>query len=420
MLMLPAQGVSKTPSLNGRRIVVGVTGGIAAYKAADFVSALVQRGADVRVVMTRAARELVGPATFRSLTGHDVALELFEPVIDTTHVALACFGEVLAVVPATANFLAKAAHGIADDLLTTNVLAFRGPVLVAPAMNWRMWGNVAVQENVEKLRQRGVIIVEPEEGFLACGETGRGRLARLDTLLAAVRYALRRADLQDKPSPLTGRRVLITAGPTREYLDPVRFLSNASTGAMGFALAAEAIARGAKVSVVHGPTYLAPPPDIHAVPVTTAAEMAEAVFAALDETDIFIGAAAVADYTPAAPADQKQPKSAAPLEVRLLPTIDIIAEVRKRRPDAVIVGFAAETHDAEARAREKLRRKKMDIVVANEVGRDKGFGPGETQLTILSADGPIRQTGPMAKDDAASLVVDAIEDLLRARCGEGG
>lgn len=417
--MLLAQGVRKTPSLSGRRIVVGVTGSIAAYKAADFVSALVQRGADVRVVMTQAAKELIGPANFRSLTGHDVALELFEPIVEPVHVALACFGEVLAVVPATANFLAKMAHGIADDLLTTNVLAFLGPVVVAPAMNWRMWANAVVQENVEKLRQRGVIIVEPEEGFLACGETGRGRLARLESLLAAVRYALRRADLQDARSLLAGRRVLITAGPTREYLDPVRFLSNASTGAMGLALAAEAAARGARVSVVHGPTHLPAPPGIHAVPVTTAAEMAEAVFAALEETDIFIGAAAVADYTPAAPADQKHPKRAAPFELSLLPTTDIIAEVRKRKPDVIVVGFAAETHDAEARAREKLRRKGMDMIVANEVGREKGFGPGETQLTILYADGPIRQTGPMAKDDAASLVLDAVEDLLRARGGEG-
>ncbi|MCX7600277.1 MAG: hypothetical protein N2512_15630, partial [Armatimonadetes bacterium] len=191
-----AQGGGKTPSLKGRRIVVGVTGSIAAYKACDFVSALVQRGADVRVVMTAAARELIGPANFRSLTGHDVALELFEPIVEPVHVSLACFGEVLAVVPATANFLAKAAHGIADDLLTTNVLAFRGPIVVAPAMNWRMWANETVQENANKLRQRGVIIVEPEEGFLACGESGRGRLARLETLLAAVRYALRRADMQ--------------------------------------------------------------------------------------------------------------------------------------------------------------------------------------------------------------------------------
>jgi len=415
--MPPAQGGSKTPALTGRRVVVGVTGSIAAYKAADFVSALVQRGAEVRVVMTRAAQELIGPATFRSLTGHDVATELFEPSPEIAHVALACFGEVLAVVPATANFLAKMAQGVADDLLTTNVLAFRGPVVVAPAMNWRMWANAAVQENVQKLRQRGVIIVEPEEGFLACGETGRGRLARLETLLAAIRFALRRADLQGKPSPLAGARVLITAGPTREYIDPVRFISNASTGAMGFALAAEAAARGAKVRVIHGPTHLAPPPDISTVPVMTASEMAEAAFAALDDADIFIGAAAVADYAPAVTAAQKQPKSAAPLDLKLEPTVDIITEVKKRRPELVVVGFAAETENVEARAREKLERKRMDMVVANEVGREKGFGQGETELTIVLVDGPSRRTGPVAKDDAASLVIDALEDLLGARGG---
>lgn len=401
------------PQLDGRRIVVGVTGSIAAYKAAELVSALRQRGADVRVVMTANACKLVGPSTFRALTGRSVAVDMFDqPQFDVDHIALADFAEVLVVAPATANLLAKMAAGIADDLLTTNLLAADCAIVVAPAMNHRMWKNQAVQANVQVLRQRGIILVEPEAGFLACGESGVGRLASLSRLLAAIRLGLRRADIGDRPSPLEDKRVLVTAGPTREYVDPVRFISNPSTGAMGIALATEAKARGADVTLVHGPIHLPIPPLDECVAVTEADEMAEAVFARLNNCDIFIGAAAVADFRPAAASGRKIRKATAPLQLRLEPTTDIIAEVRQKRPDMVVVGFAAETEDLEAAARDKLQRKGLDMIVANQVGRDCGFGPGETELLLIGRGREPIATGRVLKDEAASIVIDALEELL--------
>ncbi|MCD6352486.1 MAG: bifunctional phosphopantothenoylcysteine decarboxylase/phosphopantothenate--cysteine ligase CoaBC [Armatimonadetes bacterium] len=402
------------PELKGRRVVLGVTGSIAAYKAAELASALVQRGAEVWVVMTASARQLVGEATFRALTGRQVAAEMWGTAeLDIEHIALADFAEVMMIAPATANILAKMAAGIADDLLTTNLLAVTCPVVVAPAMNARMWAHPAVQENVERLRQRGVIVVEPEEGYLACGDEGRGRLASLDRLLAAIRLGLRMKDRQGTPSPLAGKSLLITAGPTREPLDPVRFLSNPSSGAMGFALATEAAARGAHVTLVHGPTALAAPPVAEIVPVTTAEDMARAVFDRLDATDLFIGAAAVADYRPAAPSDEKIKKTQGPLELRVEPTTDIIAEVRRRRPDMPIVGFAAETGDLRGRAEEKRDRKGLDMIVANDFGPDRGFGPGKTSLLLLRRGREPIETGEVFKDEAASVVLDAVEELLQ-------
>jgi phosphopantothenoylcysteine decarboxylase/phosphopantothenate--cysteine ligase len=403
------------PNLSGRRVVVGVTGSIAAYKAAELVSSLRQRGAEIQVVMTRNACQLVGPATFRALSGRNVASEMWSQTeFDIEHVALARFAEVMVVAPATANLIGKMASGIADDLLTTNLLAADCPIVVAPAMNSRMWANAAVQENLATLRRRGVIIVEPEEGFLACGEEGKGRLASLQRILAAIRLGLRQGFLAGCESPIAGKRVLITAGPTREWLDPVRFLSNPSSGAMGFALATEAAARGACVTLVHGPTHLVPPPVDETVAVTTAAEMADAVFVRLDSADIFIGAAAVADYRPAQSHDHKIKKAGIALQLALEPTLDIISEVRRRRPGMVVVGFAAETESLEQHAREKLERKGLDLIVANYVGRDRGFGPGETQLLILSRTGQPKQTGLLPKDEACSLVIDAIEDFLQS------
>ncbi|MBC7288651.1 MAG: bifunctional phosphopantothenoylcysteine decarboxylase/phosphopantothenate--cysteine ligase CoaBC, partial [Armatimonadetes bacterium] len=250
------------PTFKGRRVVVGVTGSIAAYKAAELVSALRQRQADVRVIMTANACALVGPPTFRALSGHEVATELFGGAeYQIEHVSLARFAEAIIIAPATANVIGKIAAGIADDLLTTQILAAQCPIVVAPAMNWRMWDNPVVQKNVSALRERGVVVVDPEPGFLACGEEGGGRLASLPRLLAAVRYALRLADLAGEPSPLAGRKVVVTAGPTREHIDPIRFISNPSSGAMGFELARELRARGAEVIVVHGPTHLDPPAD---------------------------------------------------------------------------------------------------------------------------------------------------------------
>ncbi len=396
--------------------MVGVTGSIAAYKAAELVSALRQREADVRVIMTAHAQELVGPATFRALSGHDVATAMFDGAEqEIEHVSLARFAEALAIVPATANVLGKMAAGIADDLLTTNVLAVECPIVVAPAMNWRMWENPAVQENVAKLRERGVIIVDPERGFLACGEEGGGRMASLPRLLAAIRYALRVADLAGSPSPLSGKKVIVTAGPTREHIDPIRFISNPSSGAMGFEIARELRARGAEVTVVHGPTHLSPPAECEAVDVTTADEMAEAVLDRIDDADVFIGAAAVADFRPETEAPEKIHKTDAGLTLKLVRTPDIIHEVRNRRDDILVVGFAAETTDAVIRALAKLRDKGMDMIVANEVGPDRGFGEGETSVTIVRPDGHAEPTPVLPKDEIASLIVDAVEELVEAR-----
>ncbi len=395
---------------------MGVTGSIAAYKAADLVSALVQRGAEVRVVMTKAAREMVGVATFRALSGREVGTELFGNVeFDIGHVSLAQFAEAMVVAPATANVIGKMVAGIADDLLTTNLLAVECPVVVAPAMNKRMWANATVQANVATLKERSVIVVAPGEGFLACGEVGAGRLADRDALLAAIRFALRRGELAGQASPLAGKKVVLTAGPTREHLDPVRFLSNPSSGAMGYALAMEAAARGAMVTLVHGPSELAAPACVEEVAVTTAAEMAEAAFAKVAEADVFVGAAAVADYSPAETQAHKAHKKHEPVEIALEPTVDIIAEVRRRRAEMVVVGFAAETQDVEASAREKMDRKGMDMIVANRVGPTEGFGPGETTVTILVGRKSAATVGPVQKDEAASAIIDAVEGVVVGR-----
>ncbi len=395
---------------------MGVTGSIAAYKAADLVSALVQRGAEVRVIMTKSAREMVGVATFRALSGHEVGTELFGNVeFDIAHVSMAQFAEAMVVAPATANVIGKMVAGIADDLLTTNLLAVECPVVVAPAMNKRMWANATVQANVATLKERGVIVVAPGEGFLACGEVGAGRLADKEALLAAIRFALRHGELAGRANPLAGKKVVITAGPTREHLDPVRFLSNPSSGAMGYELAMEAAARGAVVTLVHGPSELSAPACVEEVAVTTAAEMAEAVFAKVAEADVFIGAAAVADYSPAETQAEKAHKKNEPVEIALEPTVDIIAEVRRRRPGMIVVGFAAETQDVEFSARGKMARKGLDMIVANKVGGGEGFGPGQTTVTILVGRDRAMTVGPAYKDEVASAIIDAVEGLVAGR-----
>ncbi len=401
------------PTLAGRRIVVGVTGSIAAYKAAELVSAIRQRDAEVWVVMTENAQQFITPTTFRALSGRDVATSMFGgQQFDIEHIALADFAETVIVAPATANLLGKMAAGIADDILTTNLLAVTCPVVVAPAMNERMWASAAVQANVALLRERGVIVLEPEEGFLACGHQGKGRLPSLERLLAAVRAALAVADRFGKESPLAGKKVIVTAGPTREHIDPVRFISNPSTGAMGFALAVEAMARGAQVTLVHGPTSLPEPPLVECVAVTSAAEMAEAVLSRIDDCAVYISAAAVADYTPASPAESKIHKDAEQLTLHLVRTVDIISRVKNKRSDAVVVGFAAETERLRQRAEEKLREKNLDVIAANDVSTAAAYGPGRTELLIMTRDGQVVQTGRVFKDEAASVVLDAVERLL--------
>ena len=398
-------------AVRGRRVVVGVTGGIAAYKTCSLVSALRQAGAQVQVVMTDNARRLVSETTFATLSGRPVARDMWADRDDIAHISLADFAEVVIVAPATANIIGKMANGIADDLLSTALLAFTCPLIMAPAMNPRMLCNPAVAANIEALQRRGVMIVEPQEGRLACGDIGAGRLPDTETLMGAIEQAL-----GVWGGPLAGKRVLVTAGPTREALDPVRFLTNPSSGKMGYALAAQAAARGAEVILVSGPTGLAAPPGVELVAVTSAEQMNEAVGARAGEVDVFIGAAAVADWRPAEVSGRKLKKSGRDeMTVRMVPTPDIIAAVGEWEPKPLIVGFAAETEDLLANAHEKMGAKHMDMIVANDVtATDAGFGSDTNRVAIVDATGGVQELELMSKDAVASRVLDRVQELLGA------
>ncbi len=387
-------------------LVLGVGGGIAAYKAAELARALLERGHNVQVVMTRAARQFVRPLTFAALTGREVITDLFprgsQPALAsaTEHIRLAQECELLVVAPATADLLARFAHGLADEFLTALYLAFPGPVVLAPAMNANMWRHPATQANVETLRQRGHLIVEPEEGPLACGMVGPGRLAELSRIVQAVEAAAaRRRDLE-------GECVLVTAGPTLEPLDPVRFISNRSSGKMGYALAEAALARGARVILISGPVHLPPPPGAELVRVETAAEMRQAVLDRLSEAGIVIKAAAVADYHLADVPRQKRKKSAARWSLELDPTPDILAEIGQIKGDRILVGFAAETENLIAEARRKLLAKNCDMVVANRV--EEAFGADDNEVTLLLRTGETIELGRASKRELADRILDAV------------
>lgn len=380
------QGTIPASGLAGRTLLVGVCGGIAAYKCAGVVSALRQAGADVHVIMTDAAQRFVTPLTFQALSNNAVHTDMFGEgtAWEIAHIGLVRKTDALLVLNATANTLAKLAHGIADNLLTTCVLATRKPVLVAPAMNTQMLEAPATQENVRTLQDRGFSFIEPGAGFLACGEVGAGRLADDGEIIGAVAHVVRRA------RSLAGDRVLITAGPTREFADPSRFLSNPSTGRMGLALAQEARARGAAVTVICGPTELRAPADVRFVAVTTAREMHAAVMEHLPRTTIFIGAAAVADFRPAEFSGTKIKKDSATRTLVLERNPDIIADVSQHRPpECFVAGFAAETENIEEHAREKLAAKHLDCIVVNRISLGGGaFGGRDNEVTILwGADG---------------------------------
>jgi phosphopantothenoylcysteine decarboxylase/phosphopantothenate--cysteine ligase len=394
--------------LRGRRIVVGVTGGIAAYKTCDLVSKLTQAGAQVRVVMTENAQRMVSALTMATLSGSPVITDMWDEHDDMAHISLADFAEVVIVAPATANIIGKLAGGIADDMLSTTLLTVDCPVAIAPAMNTRMWRSAAVRDNVAKLRERGVIIIEPEEGRLACGDVGAGRLPDTATLVEEIEQAL------GVTGPLAGRRVVVTAGPTREAIDPVRYLSNPSSGKMGYAIADAAARRGAEVVLVSGPTDLEPPTGTELVPVTTADEMNAAVEELAGQVDVFIGAAAVADWRPVQAAAQKLKKNdTARLSVELERTPDVIGEVAGWQPKPIVVGFAAETQELVANATEKLARKGWDLGVANDVSAEGvGFAGDTNRVTIIDASGETEDTGLVSKDEVAARVLDHIEQLL--------
>jgi phosphopantothenoylcysteine decarboxylase/phosphopantothenate--cysteine ligase len=392
-------------------IAVGVCGGIGAYKSVEVVRGLQKLGHDVVAIMTRSARKFVGELTFEAITRHRVLTSQFEPGAnaDIEHIALASSIDLLIIAPATANILGKFANGIADDFLTSLYLATKAPVLVAPAMNSNMLEHAAVQRNLETLAARSTYFVEPGAGYLACGWTGKGRLAEPADIVRAAEQLL-------TPSgPLRGKTVIVTAGPTREAIDPVRFVGNRSSGKMGYALAGAARARGAHVVLISGPTEIQPPAGVELIRVTTAAEMRDAVVPRAKDADVVIMAAAVADYAPSAAPQQKIHKDSDTLTLSLVRTPDILVELGAQRAAGerpLLVGFAAETTDVVASARRKQREKKVDLVVANDVSRtDAGFEVDTNEVILVSADG--EETLPLqSKSAIATQVIQRIETLL--------
>ncbi len=396
-------------ALGGRELVLGVTGSIAAYKAVYLLRELTRQGARVSVCLSAHAREFVGALTFRTLSGHPVLEDLFDPRSEDAveHVALAERAAAIVVAPATANLLAKAAQGLADDFLTTLLLAGRCPVLMAPAMDGGMWEHPAVVANVATLRRRGVVVLEPDRGALASGLSAQGRLPEVEAIVEALRAVL-------GPRDLAGERVLVTAGPTREPIDPVRYISNRSSGRMGYALAAAAGRRGAAVTLVSGPTALTPPPAATFVPVETAEEMREAVLQHAEAATIVVKAAAVADYRAQRPAAAKI-KGKRDLTLDLTPNPDILAEVAARRTGAFVVGFAAETHEVAAHARAKLEAKGVDLLVANDVSRrDIGFDADDNEVLLVDRWGGARGLPRMPKVAVADAILDAVIALRAA------
>lgn len=392
-------------------IALGVGGGIAAYKAAEVARRLQERGYSVQVIMTRAAQQFVRPLTFAALTGRKVITGLFprqeagaSEAIE--HVRLAQQASLLLVAPATADLLAKFAHGLADDFLTTFYLAFTGKTALAPAMNPAMWKHPATQANLACLRQRGHVVIEPEEGVLACGAVGPGRLAAPERIAQAV------VALLERRQDLAGECVLVTAGPTQEPIDPVRFISNRSSGKMGYALAEAAAARGARVILISGPVQLAPPAGVELVKVQTAGEMRAAVLDRLAEASIIIKAAAVADYYLPSPAAVKIKKSAGRLALELEPTPDILAELGRLKGDKLLVGFAAETSNLQEEGRRKLQTKNCDMVVANQA--EAAFGSDENEVTLIKRTGETICLPRASKRELADRILD---EVLALRAG---
>jgi phosphopantothenoylcysteine decarboxylase/phosphopantothenate--cysteine ligase len=391
------------------KIILGVGGGIAAYKSAELARLLMQEGHQVQAVMTDAAQQFIRPLTFAALTGRKTLTDLFAIESAIEHISVAHENELMAIAPATADLIAKLAHGLADDFLTTLYLAFTGPVVVAPAMNSNMWRHPATQANLETLRQRGHRIVEPESGYLACGMTGPGRLADPAAIVEAIeRESRRRHDLD-------GETVLITAGPTQEPLDPVRYISNRSSGKMGYALAEAAAARGARVILISGPVHLAPPRGLEVISVRTAAEMRQRVFENLEAASIVVKAAAVADFHLSKVPDQKVKKTAARLSLELDPTPDILAELGRKKGDRLLIGFAAETQNLHQEARRKLESKNCDMIVGNLVGgSETAFESDDNEVVLALATGELIPLPRAAKRVVADRIFDEVLKLRLA------
>lgn len=400
------------PLLHNKNIVLGVTGSIAAYKSADLASQLTQAGAVVDVILTESAKQFITPLTFQSVTGRPVNADLWGAEAHVVHVGLGERAEVMVIAPATADTLAKLAHGLADNLLTVTALAARCPLLVAPAMDGGMFTHAATQANLNTLIERGVTVLGPAEGRMASGLVGRGRMVEPAEIVGHVRLAIGRR------GSLAGRHVVVSAGGTQEPIDPVRFISNRSSGKQGFALAQAALDRGAQVTLIAGPSALATPTGAERVDVSTTAEMAEAVLSASAEADALVMAAAVADFRPARIAGQKIKKSAVP-QVELEQTQDILSLVAERRErthrPTVVVGFAAESQDLIENAREKVFRKKLSLIVANDISAsDAGFGVDTNRVTLIGATGGIEQLPLLTKAQVAEAVMERVGNLLHS------
>ena len=395
--------------LQGKCVVLGVTGGIAAYKAAELLRLLVKSGAEVHVVMTRSAQEFVAPLTFQTLSGHPVHTELFSLIQEQEigHISLADRADLVLVAPSTANLIGKVANGIADDLLTTTIMATRAKVLFAPAMNSNMWENPLYRENQEKLESLGYHFIEPAYGELACGWEGRGKLPDPQDIFNAAQSLLGNNDLE-------GKTVLVTAGPTREEIDPVRFLSNYSSGKMGYAIARAARNRGAKVVLVSGPVHLPEPKGVETIRVGSAQEMYRAVMSQAESADLIIKAAAVADFRPIVRGAQKVKKGRAEtMTMELQRNPDILAELGQQKGSRVLIGFAAETEELLKHAHEKLTHKNLDMIVANDVTQEGAGFDGDTNIVrFLTADGRVEELPRMTKEAVADILLDRARALL--------
>ena len=390
--------------LNGTTIVFGVTGGIAAFKAVELLRLLTKAGADVHVIMTRSAREFVAPLTFQTLSRNPVHTELFNLIAEQEigHISLADRADLFVIAPATANVIGKLASGIADDMLTTTVMASKAPVLLAPAMNVNMYRNAIYRENEERLRRHGYLFADPVRGELACGWEGEGKMQAPEIIFEEVLKAL-------TPQDLAAERILVTAGPTREEIDPVRFVSNHSSGKMGYAIARAARRRGARVILVSGPTCLPPPWGVEFVGVESAGEMLDAVMARYEESSVVVKAAAVADYRPVLRAGEKIKKQGEAMTLELVKNPDILAELGARKGERVLVGFAAETTELVPNALKKLTAKNLDLLVANDVTEPgAGFSVETNIVRLLSRDGRMEEPGLLSKEAVANLILDRV------------
>ena len=391
--------------LNGKKIILGITGGIAAYKAIELARLFIKSGASVWPVMTKASANFITPLTLQTVTGNPVARDMFDLTQESriSHIELAEKADIVVVAPATANIIGKVASGIADDLLTTVIMATRAPLLFAPAMNSNMYENKIVQTNIERLKKNGCSFIGPEEGELACGYEGRGRLAPVEDIMDAAEECL-------APKDLKGEKVLVTAGPTREAIDPVRFISNPSSGRMGYAIARAAKRRGAEVVLVSGPSHLNPPRGVTFIKTTTAEEIAEATMRHYPQSTVVIMAAAVSDYRPRISHRKKVKKEEARINIELERTQDILKELGSRKRGQFLVGFALETENMLANAKKKLKEKRLDMIVANDPG---GFDGEITQVTIIESEDTVEQLPPFPKNEVAERILDKVAMAIK-------